>query len=48
MFLCSLTGLQDFLVIFRAMTAQPWFLIGRLQAKKSFHWLIHVVEGISF
>ena len=45
-FLCSLTGLKDFLVIFRAMT-QSWFLIGRLEAKKSFHWLIHVVEGIS-
>ena len=47
MFLRSLTGLKDFLVIFRAMTAQPWFLIGGLEAKKSFHCLIHVVEGIS-
>ena len=45
-FLCSLTGLKDFLVIFRAMT-QSWFLIGGLEAKKDFHWLIHVVEGIS-
>ena len=26
---------------------QSWFLIGLLEAKKSFHWLIHVVEGIS-
>ena len=46
MFLCSLTGLKGFLVIFRAMT-QSWFLIGGLEAKKNFHWLIHVVEGIS-
>ena len=45
MFLCSLTGLKGFLVIFRAMT-QSWFLIGGLEAKKNFHWLIHVVEGI--
>ena len=46
MFLCSLTGLKGFLVIFRAMT-QSWFLIGGLETKKNFHWLIHVVEGIS-
>ena len=46
MFLCSLTGLKGFLVIFRAMT-QSWFLIGGLEAKKNFHWLIHVVEGLS-
>ena len=46
MFLCSLTGLKGFLVIFRAMT-QSWFLIGGLEAKKNFHWLIHVVEEIS-
>ena len=45
-FLCSLTALRGFLVIFRAMT-QSWFLIGGLKAKKNFHWLIHVVEGIS-
>ena len=29
-FLCSLTGLKDFLVIFRAIT-QPLFLIGKLR-----------------
>ena len=45
MFLGSLTGLKDFLVIFGAMT-QSWFVIGRLEAKKSFLRLIHVVEGI--
>ena len=42
MFLCSLTGLKSFLLIFRAMT-QSWVLIGGLEATKTFHWLTHVV-----